>query len=134
MQRFVRHPGGRPGHGLPPGGPYLRGRDRASAYPIWRRRLPHRHPPVPPDVRQPLGLPPRNTPGRVPLPAGREHFGQAVCAWCTPYCTVYAKKGKNLKLDNIKSLFLKVMLGCLIAAAALAVVTILVGHFNDLAG
>ena len=38
-----------------------------------------------------------------------------------------------MKLDNIKNLFLRVMLGCLIAAAALAVVTILLGSFNDLA-
>jgi hypothetical protein len=37
-----------------------------------------------------------------------------------------------VKLESIKSLFLKAMLGCLIAAAALAVVTILIGRFNDL--
>lgn len=36
-----------------------------------------------------------------------------------------------MNLDKIKSLFLKVLIGCLVAAAALAVVTILAGHFNN---
>ncbi|MEK7059283.1 MAG: hypothetical protein AAB971_00810 [Patescibacteria group bacterium] len=37
-----------------------------------------------------------------------------------------------MKLQNFKSLFLKSLIGCLIAAAALAVVTILIGQFNDI--
>jgi hypothetical protein len=37
-----------------------------------------------------------------------------------------------MKLAKAKSLFLKALIGCLIAAAVLAVVTVLVGRFNDL--
>ena len=37
-----------------------------------------------------------------------------------------------MKLEKLKSLFLKILIGCLIAAAGLAVVTVLVGHFNDM--
>jgi hypothetical protein len=36
-----------------------------------------------------------------------------------------------MNIEKIKSFFLKVMIGCLIAAAAIAVVTVLAGHFND---
>jgi hypothetical protein len=37
-----------------------------------------------------------------------------------------------MNLQKAKSLFLKVLIGCLIAAAVLAVVTILIGQFNDI--
>jgi len=37
-----------------------------------------------------------------------------------------------MNLPNIKSVFFKVLIGCLIAAAGLAVVTVLIGQFNDL--
>ncbi len=36
-----------------------------------------------------------------------------------------------MNLDKIKSYFLKTMIGCLVAAAAIAVVTVLSGQFND---
>lgn len=36
-----------------------------------------------------------------------------------------------MDLAKIKSVFLKIMIGCLVAAAGLAVVTVLVGEFND---
>lgn len=38
------------------------------------------------------------------------------------------------KLEEVKNLFLKILIGCLIAAAALAVVAVLVGKFNDTFG
>lgn len=37
-----------------------------------------------------------------------------------------------MKLEKLKNVFLKILIGCLIAAAALAVVTILIGNFNTL--
>jgi hypothetical protein len=37
-----------------------------------------------------------------------------------------------MKLEKVKSLFLRVLIGCLIAAAMLAVITVLVGRFNDI--
>lgn len=37
-------------------------------------------------------------------------------------------------LPKLKNVFLKTLIGCLIAAAALAVVTILIGKFNDVSG
>jgi hypothetical protein len=37
------------------------------------------------------------------------------------------------KFETLKSIFLKVMLGCLIAAAGVGVVTVLIGHFNSVA-
>jgi hypothetical protein len=39
-----------------------------------------------------------------------------------------------MRLQQLKSLFLKTLIGCLVAAAGLAVVTILAGQFNDLSG
>jgi hypothetical protein len=36
-----------------------------------------------------------------------------------------------MNLEKVKSLFLKILIGCLIAASAIAVITVLVGHFND---
>ena len=36
-----------------------------------------------------------------------------------------------MNLQKLKNLFLKSLIGCLIAAAMLAVVTVIVGHFND---
>lgn len=39
-----------------------------------------------------------------------------------------------MQLDKVKSLFLKVLIGCLIAAAGLAVVTVLLGEFTDVTG
>ena len=37
-----------------------------------------------------------------------------------------------MSLEKIKSIFLKALIACLVAAAVLAVVTVLVGHFNDI--
>lgn len=39
-----------------------------------------------------------------------------------------------MHLEKLKSLFLRALIGCLIAAASLAVVTILAGQFNDISG
>jgi hypothetical protein len=39
-----------------------------------------------------------------------------------------------MNLTQIKSLFFKVLIGCLVAAAALAVVTVLIGSFSDILG
>ena len=36
-----------------------------------------------------------------------------------------------MKFEKLKSFFLRALIGCLAAAAALAVVTVLVGKFND---
>ena len=36
-----------------------------------------------------------------------------------------------MNLQQLKSIFLKAMLGCLVAAAGVAVTTVLIGHFND---
>src|SRR5690348_4405810 len=37
-----------------------------------------------------------------------------------------------MDLLKLKSIFLKVLIACLIASAAVAVLTVLTGHFNDL--
>jgi hypothetical protein len=37
-----------------------------------------------------------------------------------------------MNLQNLKNLFLKLLIGCLVVAAALAVVTVIIGHFNDI--
>jgi hypothetical protein len=41
---------------------------------------------------------------------------------------------QTMDLAKIKSVFLKIMIGCLVAAAGLAVVTVLAGSFNDVLG